>query len=294
MSYEIEKAYSIAFDTNFRHLAQQKGSRLAGLVQVETGVMGRAKDFNLIGATAARKKTSRNTPTPIVNTPHGKRRCFLETHQWGDTVEGADKVRMLNTPESEYLRAGINSMGRSKDDIIIAAALGNSVSVTVAADSTDSLTNIALPASQKIAHGSAGLTLAKLLTMKEIIDGNEVDPECERYCLVTAKQITNLFNATEVKSVDYNTVKSLSEGKLDTYLGFKFIRTERLTKDSNGHRQVIGFCKDGIGMAIGADIMTRLGERSDLSFAVQLYAEMDLGAVRIEEKMVVEIACVES
>jgi hypothetical protein len=60
------------------------------------------------------------------------------------------------------------ALNRQIDDIILAAARGN-------ARSNSGL--VALPSTQKIAVGGASLTLAKLLTAKEILDGNEVDDD---------------------------------------------------------------------------------------------------------------------
>lgn len=40
----------------------------------------------------------------------------------------------------------------------------------------------------------------------------------------------NLLRETEVSSYDFNNVKALVEGKIDTFMGFKFIRTQRLPK----------------------------------------------------------------
>src|SRR3546814_3244582 len=91
------------------------------------------------------------------------------------------------------------------------------------------------PAGQKIAVGSDGLTLVKLLQAKEILDAAEVDVDDTtgqgaptRVIAVSTKQITNLLGTTEIKSVDYNSVKALAQGQADTFLGFKFVRTERV------------------------------------------------------------------
>ena len=93
----------------------------------------------------------------------------------------------------------LTQWARAIDDLIIAAATGNAV------DGDGS--NVALPAGQKIAHGSAGLTLAKLISAKEILDGNEVDEE-DRFFVLGSQQVSNFLNTTEVKSADYNSIKA--------------------------------------------------------------------------------------
>ncbi len=286
MSTEITTAFVEQYKSNVLHLAQQKGSRLRDTVRFEP-VTGKSHFFERIGAVAAQKRTSRHADTPRMDTPHSRRRVSMDDYDWADLIDQEDKVRMLISPESQYAQAGANAMGRAMDDAIIAAAVGNAYGGVAGG------TSIVLPSTQKIVHGSAGLTVAKLLAAKEIIDGNDVDDEEERFCVLSAGQVTDLLNSTEVKSSDYNTVKALAAGQLDTFLGFKFIRSQRLGTDSSGNRQVTVYCKSGIGLALGADIETRITERDDKNYATQVFLSMTIGATRIEDEKVVEIACTE-
>ena len=66
-----------------------------------------------------------------------------------------------------------------------------------------------------------------MLDAKKILDENETDPEETRYLVCTANQLSDFLNIAEVKSSDYNSIKALVQGEVDTYLGFKFIRSER-------------------------------------------------------------------
>jgi hypothetical protein len=145
-----------------------------------------------------------------------------------------------------------------------------------------------------VAVAATGLTVDKLLQAKELLDKSDVDPDDPRFVLVTAKQITNLLGVTAVTSSDFNTVKALAQGQIDTFLGFKFIRTQRLTKDASANRQVIAWAKSGVLLALGSDIKGRVIERPDKSFSVYAYASLSCGATRMEEEKVVEIACLES
>jgi hypothetical protein len=63
-----------------------------------------------------------------------------------------------------------------------------------------------------------GLTLAKLLSAKETMDGDDV-PENGRVIVCTSDQISDLLNTTEIKSSDFNTVKALARGEIDSFLG---------------------------------------------------------------------------
>jgi hypothetical protein len=286
MSTQITTAFVEQYKSNVLHLAQQKGSRLRDSVRFES-VTGKNHFFERIGAASAQKRTSRHSDTPRMDTPHSRRRVSMDDYDWADLIDQEDKVRMLITPQSEYAMAGANAMGRAMDTAIIEAAVGNAYGGVAGG------TTIALPSSQKIVHASLGLTVLKLLEAKEIIDGSDVDADEERFCILSAKQVTDLLNTTEVKSSDYNTVKALAQGQLDTFLGFKFIRSERLGNDSNSNRQVTVYTKSGIGLALGADIQTRISERDDKNYATQVFLSMTIGATRVEDEKVVEIACVE-
>ena len=284
MSVQITTAFVEQYKSNVFHLAQQKGSRLRDAVRSET-VTGKSHFFERIGSVAAEKRTSRHSDTPRMDTPHSRRKVTMDDYDWADLIDQEDKVRMLISPQSEYAMAGAWAMGRAMDDSIIAAATGTSFG------GVSGGTSVALPSTQKIVHGSAGLTLAKLIEAKEKLDANDVDPDEARYMIVTSKQMSNLLNLEKVTSSDYASIKALVQGQIDTYLGFKFLRTERLGTDSNSDRQVLAFCQSGIGLAVGADVATRISERADKNYATQVFLSMTIGATRVEDEKVVEIAC---
>ena len=287
MSVQITTAFIEQYKSNVFHLAQQKGSRLRDAVRTET-VVGKAHFFERIGSTAALKRTSRHSDTPRVDTPHSRRKVTMDDYDWADLIDNEDKVRMLISPSSEYAQAGAWAMGRAMDDAIIDAASGNAFG-GVAGGST-----VALPSAQKIVHGSAGLSVTKLISAKEILDANSVDPEEPRYCVVTSKQLSDLLAITQITSADFNSVKALVQGEIDTFMGFKFIRTERLDTNSSSNRLVLAFAQSGIGLAVGQDINTRISERADKNYATQVFLSMTIGATRIEDEKVVEIECTES
>ena len=284
MSTQITTAFVEQYKSNVFHLAQQKGSRLRDAVRSET-VTGKAHFFERIGSTAAQKRTSRHSDTPRMDTPHSRRKVTMDDYDWADLIDNEDKVRLLISPSSDYAMAGAFAMGRAMDDAIIAAATGNAYAGVSGGTATP------LGSGQKIVHGSANLTLAKLIEAKEILDAAEVDPEEPRFLVCQASQISNLLNSTTVTSSDFNTVKALVQGNIDTFLGFKFIRSQRLGTDATPSRQVLAFTKSAIGLALGSDISTKISERSDKNYATQVFLSMTIGATRIEEEKMVEIAC---
>lgn len=286
MSVNVTTSFVEQYSANVQMLSQQMGSKLRGAVDVES-IKGKNAFFEQIGKVTAQLRTSRHGATPQIDTPHSRRRLNTATYEWADLIDDSDKIRMLIDPTSSYAKAAAAAMGRAMDSVIIAAALG-------AADTgVSGGTSVALPSSQKIVHGSAGLTVAKLLSAKKILDENDVDPSIKRYCVVSPEQIEDLLNLTEVKSSDFNTVKALAQGDINSFLGFEFITSNLLTQDATPNRQVIAFAADGIKLGIGKDITAKISERDDKSYSTQVYYCMDLGATRMEEEKIVEIACQE-
>jgi hypothetical protein len=284
MSTQITTAFVNQFSSNIQMLSQQMGSLLRNAVDVET-VNGEKAFFDQVGSAAAVLRTTRHADTPLVDTPHSRRMVTMSDYEYADLIDDQDKVRLLVDPTSTYARAAAAAMGRAMDDVIISAALGSALT------GKDGTTSTSFDSNNQIAVGAAGLTLAKLIEAKEILDSNDVDPSIPRYIAVSPKQITNLLDDPEVTSADYNTVRALVKGELDTYVGFKFITTNRLGLDGSGDRRCFAWAMDGIKLAVGKEPTARIDERADKSYATQVYYCMSVGATRMEEAKVVEIIC---
>ena len=287
MSTQITTAFVNQFSSNIQMLSQQMGSLLRNAVDVES-VNGEKAFFDQVGSAAAQLRTTRHADTPLIDTPHSRRMLTLADYEYADLIDDQDKVRLLVDPTSTYARAAAAAMGRAMDDVIIAAAFAD------AATGKDGSTTTAFDtANNQIAAGATGLTLAKLIEAKEILDSGDVDPSIPRYIAVSPKQVTDLLNNTTVTSSDYNTVKALAMGEINSFVGFQFIVTNRLGVDGASARRVIAWAADGIKLGIGKEPTARIDERADKSYATQVYYAMTLGATRMEEKKVVEVLCAE-
>ena len=296
MSFQVTEAMVQQYGTNFRQLYQQRQSRLTPWCQMESGIVGQSKSVERVGKAEAYDITSRHADTKYVEVPHSRRWLDLQDKGWAELVDEMDKIRMLGDPTSPYGALAVTALNRVKDDIILAAARGN-------ARTNAGL--IALPSSQKIAVSASNLTMAKLLATKEILDANEVDDDqsmamdgqssteqSSRVFVVNAKMLTNLYGTTEIKSVDYNSVKALAQGQIDTFLGFKFVRSERLAKDATATTgYAVAYAKSCVGLGIGKDIVSSIDVLPGKNYSAQIYARMSIAATRLEDEGVVEIAC---
>ena len=287
MSNQITTAFVQQYSNNVQMLSQQKGSLLRSAVDVET-VVGKNAFFDQVGVASAVKRLTRHADTPRMDTPHARRRVSLVDYEYSDLIDNQDKIRTLIDPTSSYAMAAAYALGRAQDDEIISAISGTAYTGETGSTATT------LPSSQKITEsGSAGLTIAKLRSAKEILDLSSVDPSIPRYIAVSPKQITDLLGTTEVTSSDFNSVKALANGEVNTFLGFNFIVSNRLSI-TGSKRLALVWAMDGCKMAIGQDLMTRIDERSDKGYATQIYVCQSIGATRMEEAKIATIECVES
>jgi hypothetical protein len=282
MSTQITTAFVQQYSNNVAMLSQQKGSLLRGSVDSES-IVGKNAFFDQVGVATAVKRTTRHGDTPQIDTPHSRRRVSLVDYEYADLIDNQDKIRTLIDPTSSYALAAAYALGRAQDDEIIAAASGTAFTGETGSTST------VLPSAQKITEASTGgLTIAKLRTAKEKFDSASVDPSIPRYIVVGPKQISDLLGTTQITSSDFNTVKALANGEVNTFLGFNFIVSNRLSIASS-KRLCLAYAMDGIKMAIGQDLMTRIDERSDKGYSTQIYVCQSIGATRMEESKCVTI-----
>ena len=284
MSSQITTAFVEQYSANIQMLSQQMGSLLRDKVRVES-VVGKNAFFDQVGSVTAQLKTSRHSDTPQIDTPHSRRRVSLADYEFADLIDQQDKVRLLIDPTSSYAQAAAMAMGRAMDDVIITAALGTAYTGETGTGTESVQTGVV--------KGTTGLTVAKLISAKDLLDKADVDPSIPRHVMCGPEQLGNLLGDSEVTSSDFNTVKALVQGELDTYLGFKFTVTNRLPKTGND-RTCIAYAEDGLLLGIGKDISARIDERADKSYATQVYYCQSIGATRMESAKVVPIVAVEA
>lgn len=293
MSVQITTAFVEQYSANWQMLSQQRGSRLRGAVRVES-INGKNAFFDQIGSTEARQRPSRHADTPRMDTPHARRRVSLIDYDWADLIDKEDEVRMLTNPASAYAMAAAFAMGRAMDDNIIAAADGTAYTGVAGGSTTSYDTNNTVTVQVRAAGVSAanlGLNVAKLIAAKQKLDAGDIDESIPRFIAWNARQAASLLADTRATSGDYNTIRALVRGEIDTFLGFKFLRTERIGLDANSYDKVLFWAQDGILLGVGKDTMTRISERDDKNYATQVFTSMSIGATRMEEKKVGYIEC---
>ena len=128
-------------------------------------------------------------------------------------------------------------------------------------------------------------------TQKQLLDDAEIDEDRQRYFVCNPFNLNQLMNTTEVKSSDYNTVKALAQGNVDTYMGFKFIKSTRLPADDTdtGATRCFAFAQDAIVLAVAEEPSVSVSVRNDLCDSIQVFSTLSIGATRVEGPAVVQI-----
>lgn len=279
-------AFNRMYQDTITMLAQQMDTRLRSAVMVDTNWTGIKKFYNQYSTDDVVEILTRYADTPV-QLPNHSRRMVTPRYFVSNTLEDpVDALQMGVDPKSSYMQAKQAAFNRKTDDLIIAAAGGTAYT---GQDGTVSQT---LGAANQIAAESTGMSKAKVIRAKRLLDAGEVD-KMDRFMAHTAAQLEDLLGQTEATNSDYNTVKALVQGEIDTWVGFKWLHTERLTTDSNGARLCYAWQKKGIQLAIQKDVTGRVDERPDKNYAWQVYMKMCMGATRLEETRVKELACVE-
>ena len=291
MAISIPSAYIETFESNVRQLAQQKRSRLRNCI-TEVNNQSEKHNWDRLAASAARLKTGPRTVSPAGGNGSGavgatdglewtRRNTVIATYDTGEVVEPEDIVQMLIDPANASTENLVMNMNRAVDDIIIAAATAD------AADGAGG--TVALPAGQIIGDYSGEISLDFVLEVDEVFQANDVDPDEQRYFVIGPKQRRKLLQLIEVTSSDFQgNAQALANGYLPGFLGFNWILSNRLNAPLADQLDCLAFTSKAIGLHVAGDITTKVGERTDMSFAWQIYLMLQMAAVRVEDEQMVQ------
>ena len=328
---DIETSYVQRYASDVQHMLQQKTTRLRNLVSQKLDCSGIAEFIDRIGGATAENKNARFADSPVQSIAHQRRRVTARPYHAGFFVEGFDQRRMNYDVFQPYAEATSMAMARKMDEIIVDAAFGSAyqsesgamdgaTEVVWSTSSTETTLSGKTIGDQFIgvqfaygtspnvntkgmsnAGGDYTLSIDKLLRARRILAQNEADQYDEGgnplyICVCSQSQIEALLHSTAIQSIDYNNVRALVEGETNFFSGFQFIKYEKLptgvtmTGGDTGE-QVLAFHPAGLSLCVWMDPVTKIEPRADKSFTPYAYFEMDMGATRVWEEMVVQIDC---
>ena len=278
MAISISNAFVTLFDAEVKQ-AYQADAVLRNTVRLRTGVTAATHKFPKIGSGIATVRVPQTDVSPL-NVSYSQATVTLSDYIAAEYSDIFNQAKVNFDERAELVQVVGKAIGRRADQLIIDALAGSSTSLTVSNDIGGTDTN---------------LNVAKLRQAKSLLDTANV-PMGDRFILIHAANLQSLLSETAVTSTDFNTVKALVQGELDTFLGFKFItigdRSEGgLTGGGSGaDRKVWAWHKTAVGMAEG------MGIRSEINYIPEktswLVASMlSAGAVALDAGGIVEITC---
>lgn len=285
MSENIDTALVKGFEQGVTLLAQQEGSRLRAHVDVRSPGPGEEFSFDQVGIADPSEVTTRHSDTPIGDIPHDRRWVTPITYSRGEYIDKADMIRSLNDFTNPYTRGLGMGFGRQQDRAIIAAA-----SATARTGKTSGTSTESFPGANQIAHGGVGLTLAKLNETAKILRAAEMPKPWA--IAVSAEQIEDVMNDPTITSGDYNSVRLLNQGEIDTFAGFTWVQTELLTV-ATSVRTCLAWSKMGMLLAVAQEPTAAIDRIPEKNNSTLVQYQADFGATRMQQLAVVEIACSE-
>lgn len=301
----IESNYQVKYSDKWGSLLQQEASRLEQYVTLERDLSGKVVYFDQYGLLDFEEKRVRISSTVLSEAPTYRRALYPRIFSKAIAFDEYDAKKLgdIDIPVSKTIEGLRYAAARRMDDVMIEGFLGENV---IGDTGTQ---KVALPAAQTVdanyvesgTKANSNLTVAKLRRALSILQQNEAwSPENRNYgdelvIAVTSNQIQSLMRETEVTSYDFNSVRALADGTINSFMGFKFVRIERLPKDTaSNNRSCLAWVKSKAQFGIWDDFKVKLSVRDDLEESLQVRAKFACGATRLQEEGFVKILCTEA
>lgn len=332
----IEEAYVRQFQEGFEQAYQQETSIFDPLVERDTQ-KSEFKSWQRIGeAEEMTEDTTRYGDNPTSEIPHDNRRISLRHFELGKYIDPKDLMKVVSDPSNGYSQALLKSGKRKRDDFIIdkffddaytgkegstnvsytrtpddendatirvgTLNAGSSNPITTAGRYTLTGANtegVSVGANFDGAGGTAsGLTIEKLkgfrtaLLRIEAIEQEDIIP-----LVMTSYQFEDLLGQDEIINSDYAVRKSLAEGHITTWGGYRFINSERLliSSGSDGdERRCMAFLPKAFKLTIGEDLKGDMWKDPSKKNIPYMYFKQSIGGSRMWGEVAGEIRCLES
>jgi hypothetical protein len=272
MSTTIDQAFVKQFEREVHEAYQRQGSKLRTTVRVKNGVRGSSTVFQRIGQGAASTK-ARHAVVPVMDAQFTAVEAMLQDFYTGEWVDQLDELKTNIDERTVLANAGAFALGRKTDDLIIGAL---SATAQVAGAAVD------------------GLTKAKVLTAFEMLGGNDVPDDGQRYAVIGWKQWSELLQLPEFASTEFVGESQLPwrgcQAKM--WLGTMWIPHSGLPLQG-GQRVCLWYHKSAIGHAVGKEVSTDVTWHGDRA-AHFVACSMSQGSALIDARGVVKMPCVEA
>lgn len=274
MAVSLSNAFVTLFDAEVKQ-AYQGVAKLVPAVRQRRGVEGSTVKFPKVGKGIATARVPQSDVTPM-NVGFSTVTATLQDWNAAEYSDIFSQAKVNFDERNELVKVVANAIGRRQDQLILNALAASSTSLVVTEDEGGTDT---------------GLNVAKLRAAKQRLDKNNVPME-GRHMIIHANSLASLLAETAVTSADFNTVRALVSGELNTFLGFTFHtigdRDEGGLPVASSERKLWAFHRDAIGYAEG------IAPRTEINYIPEktswlVNAVFSAGAIAIDAEGIVEI-----
>ena len=280
MSVSLSNAFVTLFDAEVKQAYQGK-AMLVPAVRQRRGVEGSTVKFPKVGKGVATVRVPQTDVTPL-NVAFSTVTCTLADYNAAEYSDIFNQAKVNFDERQELVQVVAGAMGRRQDQMILDALTASSTSLTVSND---------------IGGTDSNLNVAKLREAKRLLDKNNVPPE-GRHIIIHGNGLASLLSETSVTSSDFNSVKALVQGDINSFLGFTFHmlgdRSEGgLVIDGSLDRSCFAFHQMAVGYGEGIGMRTEINYIAEkTSFLVN--EVFSAGAIAIDDEGIVKITCRET
>jgi Tfp pilus assembly protein PilV len=241
MSINLSAVAVTEFDSMVKH-AYANAGLLKNAVTLRNNVVGDTYKFRRMGKGLANQKASSADVTPM-NVGHEFKTATLanwNAPEFTDIFDAQD----VNFDEKQELASTIaGALGRRCDQLVI--------------DAMDAST----PLTTAVPAGGTNLTIAKVSDAQVELRDQGV-PNTELFAVIEAGGLGGLLADEKATSSDYQAIKALVSGEINTLVGFQFIILE--TRAEGGLTEAANivdswfFQRPAVGLAVGIDMKTEI------------------------------------
>lgn len=241
MSINLSAVAVTEFDSMVKHAYQGMGL-LKNAVTVRNNVVGDTYKFRKMGKGTANQKTTAADVDPM-DVGHSLITATLANWNAPEYTDIFDAAEVNFDEKQELANTIAGALGRRCDQLVI--------------DSMDGST----PDTTAVAAGGTNLTMAKIIDAQVELRDQGV-PNSELFAVIEAGGLGGLLNDEKATSGDYQAIKALVSGEVNSLCGFNFIVIE--TRSEGGLTEAANvvdswfFQRPAIGLAIGIDMKTEI------------------------------------
>lgn len=280
----ISDQFVTYFAESADHLLHEKGSKLLKTVDYMSA-KGEMFTAEQIGGWTFSQVNARNQRINPQTIEHRRRVGFCTPYAAQVFIDGFDRERRLVELQSKYTERGVNDLGVKVDQEIIRALSG------VAHEGHSGGTQVAWDTAYDVAHGSTGLTVAKLLAGKQMLFEANNDDSSKIYCLINPKAEVGLLSEAKATSGDYVHSKVLgSDGRMRSFAGVEFIITNQIVNDGSSD-EILLFTDKAVAFNMQIPPTVSVKDNPEYIQSTQIDIDAMFGGVRKQEGTVVKILC---